>query len=102
MKFIEIDKDSFDVEIDLKYSSNDNITGEKIFLENKCYLVEEAADKLKIASNIAKDLGFFLKIFDAYRPSYVQEALWKFNPNPKFFQINNNELLLELVSPEYP
>ena len=74
MNFIEIDQDTFDVEIDLKYSSNDNITGKKIFLENKCFLIEEAAIKLKSAVKIAKDLGFILKIFDAYRPAYVLEA----------------------------
>ena len=84
MNFIEIDQDTFDVEIDLKYSSNDNITGKKIFLENKCFLIEEAAIKLKSAVKIAKDLGFILKIFDAYRPAYVQEALWNSNPNPNF------------------
>lgn len=84
MKLIEIDKDSYDIEIDLKYASNDNITGKKIFLENKCYLVEEAANKIKVASKIAKELGYILKIYDAYRPSYVQKALWNFAPNPSF------------------
>ena len=84
MKLIEIDKHSYGVEIDLKYSSNDNITKKKIFIENKCFLIEEAAKKLKNASTIAQELGFYLKIFDAYRPKYVQEALWEFDPNPNF------------------
>ena len=84
MKLIEIYKDSFGIEIDLKYASNDNITGEKIFLENRCFLIEEAAIKLKKAIVIAKGLDLSLKIYDAYRPSYVQQALWSFDPNPNF------------------
>ena len=84
MKLIEIYKDTFDIDIDLKYASNDNITGKKIFLENRCFLIEEAAIKLKKAIVIAKGLDLSLKIYDAYRPSYVQQALWTFDPNPDF------------------
>ena len=84
MKLIEIYKDTFDIDIDLKYASNDNITGKKIFLENRCFLIEEAAIKLKKAIVIAKGLDLSLKIYDAYRPSYVQQALWSFDPNPDF------------------
>ncbi len=84
MKLIEIKKNAFDVEIDLKYASRDNILNKKIFRENQCFLLEAAADKLLDAITIAKKLGYHFKIFDAYRPSYVQEALWEFDPNPNF------------------
>ena len=84
MQLIEIKKNKFNVILDLKYASKDNILGEKIFKENKCFLLEEAAEKLLDAICIAKDLGYYLKIFDAYRPSYVQEALWNYDPNPNF------------------
>ena len=84
MKFIEVNKDSFSVEIDLKYASHDNIMGKKIFIENRCFLLEEAAIKLKKATLIAQELGFNFKIYDAYRPAYVQETLWNFDPNPNF------------------
>ena len=84
MRLIEIKKNKFNVTLDLKYATKDNILGEKIFKENRCFLLEEAAEKLLDAINIAKDLGYNLKIFDAYRPSYVQEALWNFDPNPNF------------------
>ena len=47
-------------------------------------MLEEATVKLLDAISIAKDLGYYFKIFDAYRPSYVQEALWSFDPNPNF------------------
>ena len=47
-------------------------------------MLEAAAVKLLDAISIAKDLGYYFKIFDAYRPSYVQETLWEFSPNPDF------------------
>ena len=46
MPLIEIKKNKFDVILDLKYASEDNILGKKIFLENQCFLLEEAAVKL--------------------------------------------------------
>ena len=84
MHLIEIKKNTFNVVLDLKYASEDNILGKKIFLEDRCFLLEEAAMKLLDAISIARDLGYYFKIFDAYRPSYVQEALWIFDPNPNF------------------
>ena len=39
MKLIEIKKDTFNVTLDLKYSSDDNILGKKIFYENRCFLL---------------------------------------------------------------
>ncbi len=84
MQLIEIKKNTFNVTLDLKYASEDNILGKKVFQENRCFLLEDAAEKLLDAISIAKDIGYKFKIFDAYRPSYVQEALWNFDPNPNF------------------
>ena len=44
MQLIEITKDTFDVILDLKYASEDNILGKIIFLEDQCFLLEEAAE----------------------------------------------------------
>ena len=84
MTLIEIKKNKFDVDIDLRYSKKNNITGKKIFMENKCYLNNVAAEKLSTASKIARNFKYKLKIFDAYRPKYVQEELWRLFPNSEF------------------
>ena len=84
MDLIEIKKNVFNVSIDLKYASHDNIMKKIIFRENQCFLLEEAAAKLLDAIKIARRLGYAFKIFDAYRPTYVQKALWAFYPNPNF------------------
>lgn len=84
MTLIEINKNKFGIDIDLRYSSKKNITGEKIYKEGRCMLINIAAEKLFLASKIAKGFNCKLKIFDAYRPQYVQEALWNYSPNPNF------------------
>ena len=84
MALIDIKKSNFDIEIDLRYAKKNNITGRKLFIEKKCLLTKEAAEKLSMASKIAKTFNCKLKVFDAYRPKYVQEALWNFCPNKKF------------------
>ena len=55
----------------------------KIFIENKYLLIKEAA-KNYLTSKIANTFHCKLKVFDAYRPKYVQETLWKFCPNKDF------------------
>ena len=89
MTLIDIKKYEFDISVELRYAKKNNITGRKIYLENKCMLIKEAAEKLLLASKIAKTFKCKLKIYDAYRPKYVQEALWKFSPNPEFLSNPN-------------
>jgi len=84
MTLIDIKKYDFDIDIELRYAKKNNITGRKIFVEEKCLLIKEAAEKLFLASKIAKTFDCKLKIFDAYRPKYVQEVLWNFCPNADF------------------
>ena len=84
MKLIEINVETHGLLIDLKYGCEDNILGKKIFHENKCFLHPEAEKLIVNAVNIANSLGYKLKIFDAYRPQYVQQALWSKFPDPNF------------------
>ena len=84
MKLVEISVKKHNLIIDLKYASEDNILGKRIFQEDKCFLHPEAEKMLVQAVNIASSLQYKLKIFDAYRPQYVQESLWSGYPNPNF------------------
>ncbi|GBF34851.1 D-alanyl-D-alanine dipeptidase [Desulfocucumis palustris] len=62
--------------IDLKYAGRDNFTGEKIYTLNKCIIHQNTAAKLIKANNDFKQLGYRIKIFDAYRPYSAQKKLW--------------------------
>ena len=76
MTLIDIKKYDFDIEIDLRYAKKNNITGRKIFKEEKCLLIKEAAEKIFLASKIAKTFNCNLKIFE--HTDRVQEALGNF------------------------
>ncbi len=82
--FIKVNENNLDVLIDLRYASNDNFTKKKIFFSKNCYLHEVAFEHLCKAIEISRKIGLKIKIFDAYRPVYVQKKLWEFLPNPEF------------------
>lgn len=70
--------------IDIRYATADNFTGAPVYKAARCFLHPEAAEKLARASELAKPLGLRLKIFDAFRPIEVQQALWNHTPDPEF------------------
>ncbi|MBZ9685543.1 M15 family metallopeptidase [Clostridium estertheticum] len=76
---------------DLKYATKDNFTKTVIYPVNVCVLQKETAIKLINAKEEFKKLGYRIKIWDAYRPMYVQKIFWGIvgderfvaNPNKK-------------------
>ena len=82
--FIKVNQNQLDVDIDLKYASKNNFTGDKVYLSKSCFLHKIAFEHLCIAVDIAKKIGLKIKIFDAYRPTYVQKKLWDTLPDPNF------------------
>ena len=72
------------------------ILQEKNILEEKCLLIKEAAEKLFWPQEL-QNFNIKLKVFDAYRPKYVQEALWKFCPNADFLLTQQGLLTQEAL-----
>lgn len=75
--------------VNLRYAGKDNFTGEKIYPENICVLRRETAEKLVKANKEFIKIGYRIKVWDAYRPMYVQQIFWdmvqdnQFIANPK-------------------
>jgi len=78
--FIEINKDNFDLELDLRYATTNNVCQQILYKETTCYLHEETAQKLKTAIRLAKQIGLRIKIFDGYRPIAVQQFMYDMFP----------------------
>ncbi len=78
---VEIDAESYPVQIDLIYASADNLAGRVIYPTTQCLLHHQAADCLRKASLLARQAGVTLRIYDAYRPLYAQHLLWEALPN---------------------
>lgn len=84
MDLIEITEASHGVVLDIAYATERNITGRPVYSRPGCYLHREAAQKLERAIDLARPLGFRLKIFDAFRPTEAQWKLWEARPDPDF------------------
>lgn len=70
--------------IDLKYAKADNFLKRKVYSIEKCVLQLKVAEKL-VESNIEfHELGYCLKVWDAYRPLSVQKMMWEVMPNDDF------------------
>ena len=81
---VKITPEQYDVVIELAYATPNNFTGKPVYKKNDCYLNEEAAELLKKAVALAKNMGYGIKIFDAYRPTEAQFKLWEHTPDPSF------------------
>lgn len=80
---IEITEKKFDVILDLRYATTNNVCGVKLYAYPFCYLHEAAIPLLEQAIKTAKHLGYKLKIFDTYRPIEVQKFMFdKFSADP--------------------
>ncbi|MCX8129282.1 MAG: CapA family protein [Clostridia bacterium] len=74
-----------DIVIDLAYAKQDNFTGEKIYKDNTAYLRRGTAEKLRKASELLREKGYLIKVWDAYRPPSCQNFLWSKAVNKSFF-----------------
>tara|TARA_B100000989_G_scaffold296309_1_gene279286 strand:+ start:4263 stop:4829 length:567 start_codon:yes stop_codon:yes gene_type:complete len=83
-KLIKVTTRDINLDIDLKYSTNDNFTKKKIYSRNELYLNPIAFEHLHVAVELASKIGFRIKIFDGFRPTQSQKKLWDFLPNPDF------------------
>ncbi|MEG1421825.1 MAG: D-alanyl-D-alanine dipeptidase [Citrobacter sp.] len=70
--------------IDLKYATNDNITGAPVYREARCLLHTDAVTGLAKSISIAHLAGLNLVVYDAYRPQQAQAMLWNACPDPQY------------------
>ena len=84
MSLVEITPARHNVDLDLRYATSDNFTGEPVYQRAACYLHTEAEKMLVEAVELAELQGWRLKIFDAFRPSESQWKLWNHTPDPDF------------------
>lgn len=84
MALVSITPDSHTVQIRLAYATSDNFTGRPVYARPDCYLHSDAAALLARAVELARAIGYGILVFDAFRPSEAQWALWSHTPDPEF------------------
>ena len=70
--------------LDIVYATPANITGRPLYSRPACYLHPDAAPALLKAAELASAIGLSLVVFDAFRPSEAQWALWSHLPDPAY------------------
>lgn len=74
----------YDVDFHIAYATPDNFTGKPVYRRAACWLNAEAAALLRRAIELARPLGYRLRVFDAFRPAEAQWVLWNHTPDPNF------------------
>ncbi len=70
--------------VDLKYATQDNITGKCIYSFTDAYLRYGTVQKLQTVQSELQKLGYGLKIWDGFRPVSAQYDLWNALPDPTY------------------
>ncbi len=81
---VEIAPPAFDVDVALAYAGSDNFMGQAVYRQGRCWLHDDAAAALARAIALAAEQGLRFKIYDAFRPSEAQWALWHHTPDPDY------------------
>ncbi len=81
---VEITPEAYGVTLDIRYATSDNITGRPIYSHDRLFLRPEAAHCLRLAANLALAANMRLVLFDGYRPTAAQAALWEACPDENY------------------
>lgn len=73
-----------DIYVELRYATENNFTGVKIYDFTEVYLRYGTVKKLAQVQKELKQQGYSLKIWDAYRPFEAQQKLWEVYPDPNY------------------
>lgn len=82
--FVEVKNVIPDINVELRYASENNITGKILYSDNRAFLRYGTAVKLKGAQEDLSKMGYSIRIWDAYRPREVQWSLWKVVPDTRY------------------
>lgn len=68
--FVSVSELAPRIRLQMDYATPENFTGQVVrgYKAQKAYLARPAAEALKLAQELAEEMGLSLKIFDAYRP----------------------------------
>lgn len=72
------------IQIDLKYASTDNFTGQIVYPFKCCLLLKETALKLRDVQAELETIGLGLKVWDGFRPVEAQWKFWELVPDERY------------------
>lgn len=73
-----------DIILDIRYASKNNFTKKVLYDADIALIHKDTLAKLLSAQEEFKSLGYRIKLWDAYRPFYIQKILWDIMPNSNY------------------
>ena len=70
--------------LEIRYATEQNITGKKIYTDKRAWLREETIQKLAQVARELEEKGYRLVLWDGWRPASAQRALWAAKPDGRF------------------
>jgi D-alanyl-D-alanine dipeptidase len=102
-KLVELKKVIPDLQLDLRYATNNNFTHTVLYTHPIAYMREAPANALKQVQDELRKKGYALKIYDAFRPFSVTCKIWRmatdrhYVANPKKGSNHNRGLAADLT-----
>ncbi|CAN5776944.1 hypothetical protein BH10BAC2_BH10BAC2_40170 [soil metagenome] len=101
---VELIKLDSTIKLDIRYATNNNLTGKPVYTEARAFLQRPAAEALVKINAALKPLGYGLLVFDGYRPWSVTKLFWditaeenkKFVADPKKGSRHNRGCAVDL------
>ena len=79
-----VDLESLGIPIDIRYATENNFMKQTLYPVAKAYLRAPAARALADVQRELAPLGLGIKVYDAYRPYRVTQAMWEPIRNPDY------------------
>ena len=79
-----------DIVVDLRYATDNNFTGQRIYDFDELWLRYGTVKKLMRIQEELKQSGLYLKVWDGFRPPSAQFKLWEVCPDPTYVSNPNN------------
>jgi len=73
-----------DAVLDMRYATKDNFTGEQLYPVARCKLRRAVAARLAKAAKALRAHDRRLLVWDCYRPTSIQDTLWKLVPDERY------------------
>ena len=84
-KLVEVTSENVPgVVLEMRYATERNITGRKIYPNGRAWLRQETIQKLAKVAQELEEKGYRLVLWDAWRPAYAQRKLWAAKPDGRF------------------
>lgn len=72
------------IQVELKYATADNFTGQVVYKFEQCLLLKETALRLREIQWELETRGLGLKIWDGFRPMEAQWKFWELLPDERY------------------